>query len=221
MGRPNDEKSEKVGTVVYRYSSPWIYSLESEDHWRLYWQQQKLMKGEVKSGQHVLEIGFGSGFTANYLRSKGVRVTTLDIDAEKHPDIVANIVTFDWKDLEYDHILAFEVFEHIPFVEFSKLMHKIPSVNRGHLFMSVPKSARVWLHLELRIPKIVNRTLTLATDRKKITEDHHFWEVGVGPTTYDALKRVFDSSGFRICEEEIKFSRLFFKLKSPKADRSN
>ena len=90
----HDEKKQIVNGIIYRYSTSWIYKLETEQHWRLYWHQQKLMEGKVKPGDSVLEIGVGTGFTANYLRSKGVNVTTLDIDADKKPDIVANIVTY-------------------------------------------------------------------------------------------------------------------------------
>ena len=100
--------------MEYHYSSHWIHELESETHWRLYWRQQKLMRDLVSAGDRVLEIGVGTGFTANYLRSKGVHVTTLDIDAEKQPDIVANVAQFDFPEL-YDAILAFEVFEHLPY----------------------------------------------------------------------------------------------------------
>ena len=36
----------------------------------LYWHQQKLMEGLVAPNDTVLEVGVGSGFTANHLRSK-------------------------------------------------------------------------------------------------------------------------------------------------------
>ena len=57
--------------------------MEEEEHWRLYWNQQKIAESKIQAGDRVLEIGLGTGFTANYLRGRGVRVTTLDIDAEK------------------------------------------------------------------------------------------------------------------------------------------
>ena len=54
------------------------------------------MEGLLAEGDTVLEIGPGSGFTSNYLRSKGIAVTTLDIDPAKHPDIVANVVEYEF-----------------------------------------------------------------------------------------------------------------------------
>jgi 2-polyprenyl-3-methyl-5-hydroxy-6-metoxy-1,4-benzoquinol methylase len=216
MRKHYDDKVEKVGKVEYRYSSSWIYSLESENHWRLYWQQQHLMRDEVKAGQHILEIGVGSGFTANYLRSKGVNVTTMDIDVEKQPDIVGNIVTFDWNGLSFDHILAFEVFEHIPLAEFSNLLLKLSSICSGYLFLSLPKGERRWLHCEITLPKLGTRTLRIASKRSKIIEPHHFWEVGIG-ITKDGLNRLFIANGFTICQEELKNSRIFLKLKATKS----
>ena len=117
------EKEEIVNGFKYRYSTDWIYSLESEEHWRLYWHQQELMQNKILPGQRILEIGFGSGFTANYLRSKGIEVVTLDIDLEKKPDIVANVVLYDFQEIgRFDHVLAFEVFEHIPYSEFEEVV---------------------------------------------------------------------------------------------------
>lgn len=91
-------KKERVRGVEYKYSAEWIYDLESEEHWRLYWTQQKLMQGKVSLGDNVLEIGVGSGFTANYLKAKGVNIKTLDIDKGKESDIVANLVEYQFPD---------------------------------------------------------------------------------------------------------------------------
>ena len=67
--------SDVVNGVEYTYSSDWIHSLETEDHWSLYWQQQKIMQGHIAPNHRLLEIGVGSGFTANYLKSKNIKVT--------------------------------------------------------------------------------------------------------------------------------------------------
>ena len=72
-------KSQNVDGIEYRYSSEWIKSLESEDHWRFYWSQISLIHKELQEGDTILEIGPGSGFTTNYLRSKGYTVSTIDI----------------------------------------------------------------------------------------------------------------------------------------------
>ena len=54
-----------------KFSSKWINQLESEEHWLSYWYQLKLMSKEVKPNDNLIEIGIGTGFTSNYLISKG------------------------------------------------------------------------------------------------------------------------------------------------------
>ena len=66
------------------------------------------MEGLVLPKQHVLEIGVGSGFTANYLRSRGVQVTTLDIDHEKEPDSFLKFHEKVDKPITTDYVNMFE-----------------------------------------------------------------------------------------------------------------
>jgi len=200
----NYEK-EKIRGVEYKYSAEWIYDLESEEHWRLYWNQQKLMQHKVSSGDIVLEIGVGSGFTANYLRSKGVNVKTLDIDREKEPDIVANLVEYPFPD-RYDHVLAFEVFEHIPFGEFKNVFDKIRKVCKKYIFLSVPRNERVWLQLNFQLPILGKRELRIVTLRGKVIDPAHFWEIGDGSVSINDLEQVFCESGFTILTKSKRFS---------------
>ncbi len=209
-------KPHQSSETIYTFSSEWIHALESEEHWRLYWQQQRLMEGKVEAGQHVLEIGVGSGFAANYLRSKGVEVTTIDIDADKRPDIVANIVHYEWGNARFDHILAFEVFEHIPFVEFTEVLAQLSSVCKNWLFLSLPKCERVWLDLEFRLPLVGRRKLTLVGRRRRIHEPHHFWEVGSPGTALREVQRTLLQNGFQLRDKVEKLSRVFMTLESGK-----
>ncbi len=209
-------KNLKSRETTYCFSSEWIHSLESEEHWRLYWQQQQLMKDKIEVGHCVLEIGVGSGFNANYLRSKGVEVTTMDIDADKQPDIVANIIDFDWGEMRFDHVLAFEVFEHIPFAEFTRVLGQLAAICKSRLFLSVPKCERVWFDLEFRLPLIGRHRLTLASKRSRIYEPHHFWELGSPGATSRDLHSAFVQHGFQLEDEVVKSSRVFISLKSAK-----
>ena len=211
------EKSSNIEVVSgtqYKYSSSWIHSLESEKHWRLYWQQQNIMEDLVDAGQHVLEIGVGSGFAANYLRSKNIAVTTLDIDEDKNPDIVANLVTYEFQKV-YDHILGFEVFEHIPFKEFKELLDTFGKICNGYLFISLPRNERVWIQCDVKLPILGNRRFEVTTLKRKITEPHHFWEVDYGEFNKRYLENTFNQHGFEVFNCQKKFSKLFYTLKSP------
>ena len=172
------------------------------------------MEELVKPGQHVLEIGVGSGFAANYLRSNNIAVTTLDIDEDKSPDIVANLVTYEFQQ-EYDHILGFEVFEHIPFKEFKALLNKFSKFCKGYLFLSVPRNERIWLQCELKLPILGNMAFEITTLKGKISEPHHFWEVDYGKFSKKHLEKTFEQHDFEMVNCQKKFSKLFYTLKSP------
>lgn len=209
-----ETKTTNLDGVEYKYSAAWIRTLESETHWRLYWRQQKLMQGLISPGQHILEIGVGSGFTANYLRSKGVKVTTLDIDADKKPDIVANVVNYDFPQ-KYDHVLGFEVFEHIPFEKFMGILPKLATICQGHLFMSVPRNDRLWLRSEFQLPRVGTQRFEITTPRSLASgSNHHFWEVGHGKVTLAFLKGAITNAGFTLIRQEKAFSRLFFAFRT-------
>lgn len=94
------------------------------------------MWGQVEAGHRALEIGPGTGFCTNYLKAKGVEVNTLDIDQGKNPDIVANIVDFEPRE-KVNHLLAFEVFEHIPYSKCLEVWQRL-SPYCDYLYLSVP-----------------------------------------------------------------------------------
>jgi len=175
------------------------------------------MQHKVSSGDRILEIGVGSGFTANYLRSKGVNVKTLDIDREKEPDIVTNLVEYPFPD-RYDHVLAFEVFEHIPFVEFKSVFEKISKVCKKYIFLSVPRNERVWLQLNFQLPILGKRELRMVTLRGNVIEPAHVWEIGDGSVSIDDLEQVFCESGFTILTKAKRFSRIFYALELNQAE---
>jgi 2-polyprenyl-3-methyl-5-hydroxy-6-metoxy-1,4-benzoquinol methylase len=204
-------KKEIVRDVEYKYSAEWIYDLESEDHWRLYWNQQKLIQHKVKQGDNVLEIGVGSGFNANYLKSKGINVKTLDIDRDKKPDIVANLVEYQFPD-RYDHILAFEVFEHIPFVEFKGVIEKISIVCKNYIFLSIPRNEKVWLQFAFQLPIIGKREFRFVTLRGNVTEPAHFWEIGDGSVSTNDFEQELLKCGLTIVSKMKRFSRIFYTL---------
>ena len=175
--KPVDNKQQTVDRITYNYSSDWIRHLESEEHWRLYWWQAKLLQDSIQPSDRVLEIGVGSGFMANYLKSKGVDVTTMDIDAEKQPDIVENVVSVDWQPYQFDHILAFEVFEHIPFPKFVTVLENMLLICNKTISLSVPLNERVLLRADIRMPIMGRRRINITLPKFKIDEAHHFWEV--------------------------------------------
>lgn len=202
--------------MEYRYSSHWIHELESETHWRLYWRQQKLMQELLSPGDRVLEIGVGTGFTANYLRSKGVHVTTLDIDAEKQPDIVANVAQYAFPE-PYDAILAFEVFEHLPYDDFPPLLARLATAAQRHVFLSLPRNRRLVASLNVKLPKVKARTFQWKVRRGEIVEPYHVWELDHDGVTVQSLEDELARAGFSIVRQDESFDRRFYALAAPGA----
>jgi len=131
---------------------------------------------------NLLEIGVGSGFCSHYLRGKGINITTLDIDKEKSPDIVADVCKFELTS-DYDHILAFEVFEHFPFENLKSVLNMLHKHCRKNLFVSLPINRKLYLcEIDIRIAKIGKCKLIIPLPKfikcRKPTEYHH-WEINL------------------------------------------
>jgi hypothetical protein len=198
-----------IDGVEYPSDSTWIKQLEIELHWRLYWQQQRLMDGLIREGDHLLEIGPGTGFTSNYLRSKGMHVTTLDFTPGMKPDIVANMLTYDFPD-QYDALLAFEVFEHVPFDKISEAMPRIVSACRRYLFFSVPRNIKTPLSIELKLPKMRPIKWQWNTKRGRPMTTNHFWEIDYNGVTMDDVMKLVTASGLEIERLFEVYERAFF-----------
>ena len=202
-------KSITEDGTTYRFSSDWIHRLESEEHWRLYWRQQSLMRNVIQFDNRILEIGVGSGFTADYLRSRGLKVITVDIDEQKKPDIVANIVKFH-PATTFDHILAFEVFEHIPFRQFEQVIQNLSPRCSGCFFVSLPQYRWVIAAVEFKLPRLGERRLALTMPKSSLNTAHHHWEIGYGDIDEEDVIDVFARHGFSLRDSNTGFCRTFF-----------
>jgi uncharacterized UPF0146 family protein len=207
-------KKEIVKGIEYIYSADWTKELETEDHWRLYWQQQEIIQRYVTEKNTILEIGVGSSFAANYLKSKNFSVTTFDIDKEKKPDIVGNIVECNWTNMKFNHILAFEVFEHIPFEEFKVALENLRSVVENHIIISLPLNVHRLFECEYKIPKFKRNMIRIQIPKNKITTESHFWEVGYDKYSENFVEDMFVDKGYKLVEKLKKSSFVYYVLKN-------
>jgi hypothetical protein len=209
MSDTSGKRVQIVDGVEYRYGATWTKKLEDEYHWRLYWNQVNILTGLVQPGDKLLEIGPGTRFTTNYLTSKGYNVTTLDIDDDKNPDIVANLVTYPFED-QYDAILAFEVFEHVPYERFAEVFPRIARASRKAVVFSVPQCRRTPFYFEVKLPKCKPFRWQWNQRRGKVGSPRHFWEIDYKDTTRDTILKLIADAGLRVERSRTAFDRVFF-----------
>jgi len=207
------DKQEKTEGVVYKFCANWIHKLESREHWEFYWFQQKIMQDLLDhKNDTVLEIGVGSGFTANYLRAKGVSITTFDIDPEKKPDIVGNVVNYGFSK-PYDCLLAFEILEHIPYEEFENIIEDIPNFTKKYAFVSLPRNLISLTRGSIKLPFIPPLRWNIRIKRRKIVEPHHHWEMDFKTYSVEKVERTFENAGMSVVRKESCRHIVFYALK--------
>jgi hypothetical protein len=146
-------------------------------------------------------------------------VTTLDIDADKQPDIVANVAEYDFPE-RYDSIIGFEVFEHMPYEDFSTALERLAKTARKYCFVSVPRNRRVVVSASIKVPKVRAKSFAWKVKKGKIDEPYHVWEVDHDGVTIDLLEKEFARAGMDILRRDEAFDRLFYALACarPQAD---
>ena len=190
------------------YSSDWINKLESKEHWLSYWHQLKLMSESLVPKDSIIELGIGSGFTSNYLRSKNIDVLTVDIDKKKSPDIVSDAISFK-PNKNYDHFCAFEVFEHMKFDEMENVLKNIKSKIDKNIFISVPIYKKTPINIELKF-KSHWKSITVKTPKTKIIDPHHHWELYYKDITEEKLISVFEHHNFKLKNKSSFFRWRYF-----------
>lgn len=116
--------------------------------WFLYWEIIWIvLNNQFKEGQYLLDLGGSSSLFSYYMASKGLRVTTVDLQQSlvDNGNLTAEIM--DWRlqnyaidmrnidfDFAFDHITSVCVFEHIPMFARVEINKKIKAMLKpeGH-----------------------------------------------------------------------------------------
>ncbi len=154
---------------------------DDRERWMSYWHQIRVVLAVRPRVQSVLEIGPGSGVFRNYLRAAGIDVKTLDIDATRAVDYVADITKLDDAlpaGLHFDAVCAFQVLEHLPLADFETCLAGIARRARPHVFVSLPyRGLRVRMSLWWGDYTLsLGHKFMLPWRHKPIPE--HCWELG-------------------------------------------
>lgn len=101
-----------------------------KERWMSYWYQiNEVLRTKARK---VLEVGVGNKTISNYLKERGIKVTTVDINPSLNPDHVCDVaeLTKIFKPKTFDAVLCAEVLEHLPFIKFRKALGELYEVSR-------------------------------------------------------------------------------------------
>lgn len=134
--------------------------------------------------KEILEVGIGSGFLSNYLRSRDYAVTTADYDKTLGPDIVCDIRNIPLEDGSFELVMAFEILEHVPYEEALNGIKEMGRISSRYVVLSVPRSCFYFgLSFMFGLPtfhKFMSLGLRLPFFwvSAEYGSKEHFWELG-------------------------------------------
>ncbi len=167
--------------------------------WNSYWHQiDEVLKTGAAS---CLEIGTGSGVVRDVLRSMGIEVTVVDIDAALGVDRVGDVRALPAQTGEFDVVLCSQVLEHLPWVDVPKAVSELSRVCRTHAIVSVPQSGSD-ITLDIALPKFGRRRFhgRLNSRQEWQFDGQHYWQVLSRGTGRRAVRSVL-TEGFRLERE--------------------
>lgn len=170
-------KTKVVDGKAVCFTSEWIYDLEKEVHFSWYYYQGEIVYNKLNRGQKILEIGLGTGLISDMLKRRKWDIKTLDIDEDKHPDFCDSAVDFDYQKHGVQAVLAFEIFEHIPYSTFSKVIEKLSRSNVNAICFSLPWCDQELFSFLIKLPILPKVQWSLRVSKKKIYAKSHFWEL--------------------------------------------
>lgn len=165
-----------------------------------YWHQ--IQEVLARDPRHVLEIGVGTQFVSRYLATRGISVVTCDIDAEKHPDVVASAIKLPFSNNAFDTVVACEIIEHLSYEEALTAMKELYRVTSQWCVMSLPDATPV-AAIQFPIPfikkvKWLFSIPSLFPRVHRITKHGHHWEIGKRNYPLARVKDDMFKAGFTV-----------------------
>lgn len=174
-------------------------SYDHKGRFASYWHQADELR--AFSPKKSLEIGVGNGFLSGYLRSRGLDVTTLDVDPALKPDVTGSVLSMPFSDGSFDAVGCFEVLEHLPYDDFPKALSEILRVCSAGAVISVPDHTPVY-RLDIELPLIgeIRRLIPHPCPRLKPHEfdGTHYWMIGAAQYPLSRIKADIAASGFKL-----------------------
>jgi len=174
---------------------------DAKDRFISYWHQiHEALKAKPK---RLLEIGIGNGLVNRYLKDRGVKVTTLDLDWRLSPDITGTVLSLPITSNMFDVILCCEVLEHLPYENFIPTLKELWRVSSKVLILSLPDATTVY-RIEIELPRLKPIRKLLAHPFPRATphvfDGEHYWEIGKKGYLSKRIEEDIQKAGFRISE---------------------
>ena len=151
---------------------------DSNERFMSYWHQ--INEVFLLNPRKVLEVGTGKGFLAQYLRARGLDVTTLDIDGRANPDYIGSVLKIPFTDKLFEVVACFEVLEHLPYECLEKALREMQRVSSAYLVLSLPDVGRAY-RLNVQFPRLgeIKRLITLPRLKRAlhVFKEGHYWEI--------------------------------------------
>jgi ubiquinone/menaquinone biosynthesis C-methylase UbiE len=153
-------------------------SYRSADRWASYFHQLELVRrAHPKS---VLEIGPGEGIVTESLRKDDMAVTTCDIAADVHPDVVGSITKLPFPDKSFDTALAAEVLEHIAYDDVQVALAELRRVAQRYVVIGLPHAGYTF-SIMWKVPLFRRSEFLFKIPffwKEHRFNGEHYWELG-------------------------------------------
>jgi ubiquinone/menaquinone biosynthesis C-methylase UbiE len=158
--------------------------------------------------ERVLEIGVGAAVVTSALRAMGIHVTTVDLQAELEPDLVASVTDLPVEAGSFDVAVCCQVLEHLPFDQLVPALSELRRVVRLGAVVSLPDVTR-WAYIAAKLPRIAAFALgwsmpeLLASEmpRSRLEDVGHYWEVGYLGYEQGRIRRAMKEAGWTSVKE--------------------
>lgn len=150
----------------------------SGERWMSYWHQLELVRAQKP--RTVLEVGVGEGVVAERLKADGAQVTTIDIAADLHPDVVGSVTALPFDANSFDLVLAAEILEHIQWKDVPQALAEITRVTKNYAVISIPHPGWVFSDI-IKIPLVRRFEVFFQIPffwKEHVFNGEHYWELG-------------------------------------------
>ncbi len=163
----------------------------------------------------VLEIGVGNSFVSEYLKKKGLKVTTLDCDENLNPDKVGSVLSLPFLDSSFELVICFQVLEHLPYDDFTKALKEIYRVTKRSAILSLPDVERCFKFFFTNDDSYeIKKYIEMPRKKKPIhllCGEHH-WEIGKDGYPLGKICNSINSVGFEVLRTYRIFENTYHRI---------